>query len=80
MQLACNFSFVRTTCQLLHRNVRLLSVNFANTKADSGNRCSLQEIGQGKKRDGEDEEGDKGNHPLGNENQIVTKALENKRL
>lgn len=34
----------------------------------------------GEKRDGEDEEGDKGNHPLGNENQIVTKALENKRL
>lgn len=27
----------------------------------------------GEKRDGEDEEGDKGNHPLGNENQIVTK-------
>lgn len=26
----------------------------------------------GKNRDGEDEEGDKGNHPLGNENQIVT--------
>lgn len=54
MQLACNFLLyvVRTTCQLLHRNVRLLSVNFANTKADSGNRCSLQEIGQGKKETG----------------------------
>lgn len=44
-------------------------------KADSGNQRSLQKIGQGERaRVG----GGKGNHPSGNENQIVTKALENK--
>ncbi len=49
-------------------------LNFWSTKADSGKRRSLQEIGQREKEVG----GDKGNHPSGNENHIVTKASENK--
>lgn len=45
-------------------------------REDSGNQGSLQETGQ-REREGW-VGGSRGNHPSGNENQIVTKASENK--